>query len=116
MVVDEAAINALVLGERDVPLALVTGDEAVTAQARQRFAGVTTVAVKESISRYSARSIHPDEACKRIRAGAAAAVTAAAQGRVKPYRLPAPIGVTPTSSARARALARISSSEMNASA
>jgi D-amino peptidase len=94
MPVDEAAINALVLGEAGVPVALVTGDEAVTAQARQRFPGVTTVAVKASISRFSARSLHPEEACKRIRAGAAEAVTAAAQGKVKPYRLPAPLGVT----------------------
>jgi len=94
MVVDEAAINALVLGEAGVPIALVTGDEAVTAQARQRFQGVTTVAVKDSISRFSARSLHPDEAVKRIRAGAAEAVTAVAQGRVMPYRVPAPIGVT----------------------
>ena len=72
----------------------MTGDEAVTAQARQRFQGVTTVAVKDSISRFSARSLHPDEAVKRIRAGAAEAVTAVAQGRVMPYRVPAPIGVT----------------------
>src|SRR5262249_11466313 len=68
--VDEAAINALVVGEMGVPLALVTGDEAVTAAARERFPGVVTVAVKQSISRYSARSLHPDEACRRIRSGA----------------------------------------------
>jgi D-amino peptidase len=94
VIVDEAAINALVLGENGVPLALVTGDEAVTAQARQRFPGVRTVAVKTSISRFSARSIHPDEAVKRIREGAREAVTAAAQGHLRPYRLPTPLGVT----------------------
>jgi len=90
--VDEAAINALVVGEMGVPVGLVTGDEAVTAHARERFAGVTTVAVKTSISRYSARSLHPDEACRRIRAGASEAVRTRA--RVAPFALPMPVGVT----------------------
>ncbi|WP_437332035.1 M55 family metallopeptidase [Sorangium sp. So ce394] len=90
--VDEAAINALVLGEAGVPVALVTGDEAVTAHASERFPGVTTVAVKSSITRYSARSIHPEEACRRIRAAASEALRGLA--RVRPYTLPPPIGVT----------------------
>jgi D-amino peptidase len=92
MWVDEAAINALVAGEAGVPVALVTGDEAVTRDARERFPGVTTVAVKESISRYSARSLHPDEACRRIRRAAAQAL--ADLKRVRPYTLPMPALVT----------------------
>jgi D-amino peptidase len=90
--VDEAAINALVLGEAGVPVALVTGDEAVTRDACGRFPGVTIAAVKESISRYSARSLHPDEACRRIRSAAAEALRHL--DRVRPYTLPMPIGVT----------------------
>jgi D-amino peptidase len=92
MPVDEAAINALVIGEAGVPLALVTGDEAVTAAARARFPGVSILAVKTSISRYSARSLHPEEACRRIRAAAAEAL--ARLDQVRPYVLPTPIGVT----------------------
>jgi D-amino peptidase len=94
MPVDEAAINALVLGEAGVPLAMISGDEAVTAQAAQRFPGITTVAVKTSITRFAARSLHPDEACRRIRDAAKRAVTSVAQGHVRPYRLPLPLGVT----------------------
>lgn len=92
--VDEAIINALVLGEAGVPLAMISGDEAVTAQAAQRFPGIVTVPVKTSITRFAARSLHPDEACRRIRDAAKRAVASAAQGHVRPYRLPLPLGVT----------------------
>jgi D-amino peptidase len=92
--VDEAAINALVAGEFGVPVALVTGDEAVTAHARERFAGVTTVAVKRSITRFSADSLHPTEACARIREGARVAIATVAE--LKPYTKPAPLTLTIT--------------------
>lgn len=92
MIVDETAINALVVGELGTPLALVTGDEALTRSVSERFLGVTTVAVKDSITRYSARSLHPDEACRRIRRGAIEALEQLDQR--KPYVLPTPLGVT----------------------
>lgn len=88
---DEAVLNALVLGERGVPVALITGDEAVTAAARERFPGAGTVAVKESITRYSARTLHPDEACHRIRAAASEAVGKI--GRLRPFTMAMPVEV-----------------------
>lgn len=90
--VDEAAINALVAGEFGVPVALVTGDQAVTAHARERFKGVTTVQVKRSITRFAAESLHPEEARRRIREGAHRALTARAQ--LAPYALGTPLGLT----------------------
>ena len=92
--VDEAAVNALVAGELGVPVVLVTGDQAVTAHARERFPGVVTVQVKRSISRFSAESLHPEEACVRIRAGAIEALSA--RTVVAPYVLGTPLGVTLT--------------------
>ncbi len=89
---DEAGINALVAGECGVPIALVTGDEAVTEHARERFPNVTTVAVKRSITRFAADSIHPREACALIREGARVAVKNLA--RVKPYTLASPYTLT----------------------
>lgn len=89
---DEAGINALVAGEFNVPVALVTGDDTVTAQARARFPNVITVAVKRSITRFAAESIHPDEACARIRNGARIAMQNV--GRVTPYVLERPYTLT----------------------
>jgi D-amino peptidase len=89
--VDEAAINALVAGELGVPVVLVTGDQAVTAHARERFPGVTTVEVKRSLTRFAAESLHPEEARRRIRHGAREALSH--RGRVRPYTLETPLGV-----------------------
>ncbi len=89
---DEAAINGLVAGEFGVPVALVTGDQAVTAHARERFASVVTVEVKRSITRYAAESLHPEESRRRIRAGAREAVGRIAS--LRPYAVPFPAQLT----------------------
>jgi D-amino peptidase len=71
--VGELAINAALAGTYGVPVALVSGDQALAAEARDFLgAGVETVVVKEAVGRYAARSVAPSEACRRIREGAAA--------------------------------------------
>jgi D-amino peptidase len=86
--VGELAINAALGGTYDVPVALVSGDQALAAEARA-FLGpsVETVVVKEAVGRFAARSLAPVEACNRIRAG----VTAALNRAHRPFRLPVPI-------------------------
>jgi D-amino peptidase len=91
---DEATINALVAGEHGAPVALVTGDQAVTAHARERFENVTVVPVKTSITRFSAESIHPTESCKRIRAAARTALER--RNELRPYVVPSPMTLTVT--------------------
>lgn len=82
---NETALNALVAGAHGVPVALVTGDETTCAQAREILgADLTVVPVKTAITRYAARSLHPEEACRRIREGARAAVGWV--GRLRPFR------------------------------
>ncbi|HZI13485.1 MAG TPA: M55 family metallopeptidase, partial [Myxococcus sp.] len=89
---DEATLNALVAGEYGVPVVLVTGDQAVTGLARERLPGVTTVEVKRSITRFSAHSLHPEEARRRIELGALEALRK--RQSVRPYTLPLPLAVT----------------------
>lgn len=85
---NETAINALVAGVHGVPVALVTGDETTCAQAREILgADVSVVPVKTAITRFAARTLHPTEACRRIRAAARAAVGRA--GGLHPFK-PAP--------------------------
>jgi D-amino peptidase len=88
---NETAINAALCGLRGVPVALVTGDETTCMQAREVVGGgIETVAVKQAITRYAARSLSPSVAQERIRAGAARAVRRAATGEMAPFRPPAP--------------------------
>jgi D-amino peptidase len=86
--VGELAINAALAGTFDVPVALVSGDQALAAEARELLGpAVETVIVKHAVGRFAARSVSPAAACRLIREG-----TIAALGRPHtPFRLPAPI-------------------------
>lgn len=86
--VGELAINAALAGTWGVPVALVSGDQALAAEARELLgASVETVIVKHAVGRFAARSVHPSEACRRIREGAAAAL----RRPHEPLHLSAPI-------------------------
>lgn len=86
--VGELAINAALAGMFDVPVALVSGDQALATEARELLGpAVETVIVKHAVGRYAARSVAPSVACRLIREG-----TVAALGRAHtPFRLPPPI-------------------------
>ena len=86
--VGELAVNAALSGTYGVPVALVSGDQALAAEAHELLgAGVETVIVKHAVGRFAARSVAPSVACRLIRDG-----TIAALGRRhEPFRLPAPI-------------------------
>jgi D-amino peptidase len=69
--VGETGINAALCGHYGCPVLLVTGDEAVCREAKELLGdGLTTVAVKRGLSRYSARQIPPVRARQMIEAGA----------------------------------------------
>ena len=73
--VGELAINAALAGTWGVPVAMVSGDQALAAEARELLGpSVETVIVKQAVGRFAARSLAPAEACRRIRDGAAAAL------------------------------------------
>ena len=88
----ETAINALVLGGYGTPVVLVTGDDRVAAEARALLGPIETVEVKSAITRYAARSLHPEEARRRIRAAAVRAVRRRAE--IRPFVLPPPYSLT----------------------
>jgi D-amino peptidase len=73
--VGELALNAAMAGVHEVPVALVSGDQAVAAEARALLGdGIATVVVKEAVGRFAARSLAPAVACERIRVAAASAL------------------------------------------
>jgi D-amino peptidase len=91
--VDEAALNAAVAGVYGVPIALVSGDHAVCADAERRFPGVVTAPTKWPIDRYAARSLTPQKAQALIRERAQAAVEAVRAGSARPYLFETPVKI-----------------------
>lgn len=66
VIAGEAGINALVAKAYGVPVLLISGDE-VTARELEPFApSARSAIVKNSVSRFSANSLHPKEACDLI--------------------------------------------------
>jgi D-amino peptidase len=85
---NELGINALVAGHYNTPVVLVTGDEKVCQEAKDILGEVEAVTVKWAVSRYAARSIHPDEAQRKIREAAKSVL--GDLSRFKPYKLEPP--------------------------
>jgi D-amino peptidase len=93
-VVGESGLNALVALHHRVPVALVTGDAATAEEARPHMPGAEYVVVKESITRFAARSLHPERARELIAAGARRAVERCRQLDPPAIELPARLEVT----------------------
>ena len=74
--VGETGINAALCGTWGCPVLLVTGDEAVCAEARELLGdGLTTVAVKRGLGMSSARQVPPSRARELIEDGAKKALS-----------------------------------------
>lgn len=90
--VGEVGINAAVCGAFGCPILLVTGDEATCRESRELLGdGLTTVAVKKGLSRYSARQVPPVRARQMIEDGARRALLDL--NAVKPYQPDGPTEV-----------------------
>ena len=86
--VGELALNAAMAGVHGAPVVLVSGDQALAAEAQAVLGdSIETVVVKEAVGRFAARSVTPIVSCERIRAGAAAAL----RRKHRPFTVPAPI-------------------------
>lgn len=90
-VIGETGITAYLAGHFGVPVVLVTGDAAVCAEARALIKGVHTVAVKEAITSYSARNLHPTTAQALIRGEAEKAVRDA--GKIQALEATKPVAL-----------------------
>ncbi|MFQ6086761.1 MAG: M55 family metallopeptidase [Candidatus Bathyarchaeia archaeon] len=84
----ETGVNAALAGYYKVPVVLVTGDKAVTAEARELLGNVETVTVKEAVGRYAAKCLSPAEARRRIRKAAAKSLSRISE--IKPLKIEPP--------------------------
>src|SRR5438093_367507 len=84
VLVGETGINAALCGHYGCPVLLVTGDEAVCREASELLGdGLTTVAVKKGLGRFSARQVTPLKARELIEDAAKRALKDLSA--VKPY-------------------------------
>lgn len=72
--VGEFFLDGTRAGEHDVPVIMTSGDDKLCAEAQVFQPGITAVQVKEGMSRESGKLLPAEEACRRIREGATAAV------------------------------------------
>ena len=87
--VGETGINAALCGTWGVPVLLVTGDQATCEEGKELLGdGLTTVAVKEGLGRYSARQFPATRAREMIEQGARRAL--GDLSAVQPYDLGSP--------------------------
>jgi D-amino peptidase len=85
--IGETGLNALVAGHYGVPIAFVSGDDAVCREARRLLGPeLATYAVKDGIDMLTASCLHPAVTYKGIRSGVAAALEDVAA--LRPHVLP----------------------------
>lgn len=89
VLVGETGFNAALAGHFDVPLVLVSGDNMVSQEAKDLLGNVETVIVKEALTRYSAKNLHPEKACELIRAAAEKALSNLSN--YQPFKVETPV-------------------------
>lgn len=91
----ETGLNAAVCGAYQVPVLLVSGDQAVCAEAAEWIAGIETVQVKQALGRHAADCLPLAESHRRIQEGAAQALRNLAAGAAPaPLQLSTPVTLT----------------------
>jgi D-amino peptidase len=87
--VPEAGLNAAIAGHFGVPVAMISGDDAIAKEAQALLGPVPAAVVKWSAGFHSARTMTPEAACDVIRETARRAV--AERAARKPYVVSAPV-------------------------
>jgi D-amino peptidase len=87
--VPEAGFNAAIAGHFNVPVVMISGDDAIVKEAKALLGDIEGGVVKTAIGFHSAKTLTPDAACGVIRDAAKRAV--ARLKDFKPYRVKEPV-------------------------
>ncbi|MEV1005138.1 M55 family metallopeptidase [Nonomuraea sp. NPDC050202] len=87
----EIGINTLLAASFGVPVVLASGDDAACAEFSTLVPQAVTVPVKRGLGQHAADTLHPDEACERLRHGASQAARQPAGH--PPLAVPSPLRV-----------------------
>jgi D-amino peptidase len=94
LLVGETGMNAAICGHFNVPIVMVSGDQAVCAEALELLGSLEVAVVKRATGRMSAECLPPALAQEKICEAAARAVHRLKEGKAPPpFKLPAPIQV-----------------------
>ena len=85
----EAGVNAAIAAEYGVPVVMITGDDQIVAESKQRFGPIEGVAVKRAIGFHSAATMTPEAGQALIRQHAKIAVGRRAE--MRPYKMTRPL-------------------------
>jgi D-amino peptidase len=89
--VTEGSWNAAIAGQFNVPIVMMSGDDAAIAEVRKAIGNVEAVETKKSLGFHSAISITPAASAHRI--GQAVVAALKRRGDFKPYKIAGPITV-----------------------
>ncbi|HLG14715.1 MAG TPA: M55 family metallopeptidase [Blastocatellia bacterium] len=87
--VSEAGLNAAIAGHFNVPVIMLSGDDAVVKEVTSFLGDVEGAVVKEAISFHSAKTLTPDAACDLIREKVRKAIARIKD--FKPYKIKTPV-------------------------
>ena len=87
----EAGVNAAIAAQFGVPVVMITGDDIIVAESKQRFGAIEGVAVKRAIGFHGTATMLPETAQALIRQRAKVAVGRRAE--MKPYVMTKPLTV-----------------------
>jgi len=87
----EAGINAAIAAQYGVPVVMITGDDAIVSETKQRLGNLEGVVVKRAIGFHSAATLTPEVGQARIRQQAKTAMMRRAE--MKPYTMTKPLTV-----------------------
>ncbi len=102
-IISEYELVGYMIGYYDTPVVFLSGDDMITADARENVLGICTVATKECVSNGSAVCIHPHVTAGMIREGVKCALASLHAGRVKPMKVEGPVRLDVRYSAEAQA-------------
>jgi len=90
--VGETGLNAALAGHFNVPVLMITGDQAVNHEAKELIPRIQSVVVKQANGRFAANCLHPKEAQNLIREGARLAIQAYQNGEgAQVFRVKQPV-------------------------
>ncbi len=92
--VGECGLNAYLAGHYGIPVALVTGDQALADEVHALLPGTEMVVSKIALGRQTARLVHPRVLHRRLAEATARALARVAQGTgPAPLKIPAPVTI-----------------------
>jgi D-amino peptidase len=87
----EAGLNAAIAAQYGVPVVMITGDDQIVAETKQRLGNIEGVIVKRAVGFHSAATLTPEAGQRLIRERAKVALERRAE--MRPYTVTAPINV-----------------------